>query len=130
MNMNVLIVDDSILTRKAIRRMIDMVDLQTDRIVEAGNGVEALKVLECQRIDLVLADLNMPVMDGIEMIYHMRGNEKTSHIPVVIVSTESSQTRIEKLLCDNVKYYLHKPFKPENFKTVIENAFGVHCHDD
>jgi len=77
----------------------------------------------------VLADLNMPVMDGIEMIYHMRGSDDTRHIPVVIVSTESSQTRIEKLLSDNVKNYLHKPFKPEDFKKVIENAIGAKSND-
>jgi len=129
MSMNVLIVDDSSLTRKAIRRIIDMLDLDTENILEAGNGARALEILGQTRVDLVLADLNMPVMDGIEMIYHMRGSEDTKGIPVVIVSTESSQTRIEKLLSDNVKDYLHKPFKPEDFKEVIENAIGAKSND-
>jgi len=129
MGMNVLIVDDSSLTRKAIRRIIEMLDLDTEHILEAGDGEEALGILGQNRVDLVLADLNMPVMDGIEMIYHMRGSDDTRHIPVVIVSTESSQTRIEKLLSDNVKNYLHKPFKPEDFKKVIENAIGAKSND-
>jgi len=129
MGMNVLIVDDSSLTRKAIMRIIDMLDLDTEHILEAGDGAEALGILGQNRVDLVLADLNMPVMDGIEMIYHMRGSDDTRHIPVVIVSTESSQTRLEKLLSDNVKDYLHKPFKPEDFKKVIENAIGAKSND-
>ena len=129
MGMNVLIVDDSSLTRKAIRRIIDVLDLDTEHILEAGDGAKALGILGQTRVDLVLADLNMPVMDGIEMIYHMRGSDDTRHIPVVIVSTESSQTRLEKLLSDNVKDYLHKPFKPEDFKKVIENAIGAKSND-
>jgi two-component system chemotaxis response regulator CheY len=125
MNMNILIVDDSTLTRKAIRRIIDMIGLDIDEILEAGNGSEAIDILSDHNIDLVLADLNMPVMDGFEMIYSMRGNEATKNIPVVIVSTESSATGIEKLLADGANDYLHKPFKPEQFKEVIERTVGV-----
>lgn len=125
MNMNILIVDDSTLTRKAIRRIIGMIGLDVDEILEAGNGSEAIDILSDHNIDLVLADLNMPVMDGFEMIYKMRGNEATKNIPVVIVSTESSATGIEKLLADGASDYLHKPFKPEQFKEVIERTVGV-----
>lgn len=125
MNLNILIVDDSTLTRKAIRRIIDMIGLGIDEIFEAGNGSEAIDILSDNRIDLVLADLNMPVMDGFEMIYKMRGDESTKDIPVVIISTESSATGIEKLLADIGSDYLHKPFKPEQFKEVIERTVGV-----
>lgn len=125
MGMNVLIVDDSALTRKAIRRIVDMIDLDTEQIFEAENGIEALKILNESQIKLVLADLNMPEMGGIEMIYHMRGNEATRDIPVVIVSTESSTTVIEGLLADGAKDYLHKPFTPEEFREVLTRAVGV-----
>ncbi|MGD8786190.1 MAG: response regulator [Phycisphaerales bacterium] len=125
MAMNILVVDDSSLTRKAIKRIISMLDLDVNEIVEAENGAKALKVLEETKIDLVLADLNMPEMGGIEMIYHMRGNEATKLIPVVVVSTESSTTRIEGLLADGAKAYLHKPFTPEDFKEVIMKTVGV-----
>ncbi len=125
MAMNILIVDDSALTRKAIRHTLDMIGLDVEHIYEAGNGSDAICVIEDEPIDLVLADLNMPVMDGFEMIYHMRGNEATRDIPVIIVSTESSVTGIEKLLSDGVKDYLHNPFKPEQFKEVIERTVGV-----
>jgi len=125
MGMNVLIVDDSTLTRKAIKRMIDMAGIGVEDILEAGDGLEALDILAARQVDIVLADLNMPHMDGIEMIYHMRGDEKTKSIPVVIVSTESSATRIEGLLADGVKNYLHKPFTPEKFKEMLTQTMGA-----
>jgi len=125
MGMNVLIVDDSSLTRKAIRRIVDMIGLDIEKVFEAENGVEALKILNESHIQLVLADLNMPEMGGIEMIYHMRGNEATRDIPVVIVSTESSTTVIEGLLADGAKDYLHKPFTPEEFREVLTRTVGV-----
>jgi two-component system, chemotaxis family, chemotaxis protein CheY len=123
--MNILIVDDSALTRKAIRRIVGMIGLDIENVFEAQNGVEALKILNETRIDLVLADLNMPEMGGIEMIYHIRGNEATRDIPVVIVSTESSTTVIEGLLADGAKDYLHKPFTPEEFREVLTRTVGV-----
>ncbi|MHC4425103.1 MAG: response regulator [Planctomycetota bacterium] len=125
MDMNVLIVDDSSLTRKAIRRIVNMIGLDVGQIFEAENGVEALKVLDETNIGMVLADLNMPEMGGIEMIYHMRGNEATRNIPVVILSTESSTTVIEGLLADGAKDYLHKPFTPEEFREVLTRTVGV-----
>jgi len=125
MALNILIVDDSSLTRKAIKRIIDMLGLDVGQILEAENGIEALKILEETKIDLVLADLNMPEMGGIEMIYHMRGNEATKNTPVIVVSTESSITRIEGLLANGAKAYLHKPFTPEEFKEVITQTVGV-----
>ncbi len=125
MAMTILIVDDSNLTRKAIRRIIDMTDLEVGEIFEAENGAKALETLEKEQIDLVLADLNMPEMGGIEMIYRMRGNDSTREIPVVVVSTESSTTRIEGLLSDGAKDYLHKPFTPEEFREVITKTVGV-----
>jgi two-component system chemotaxis response regulator CheY len=125
MAMNILIVDDSTLTRRAIRRIIDMVELDVSEVHEAQNGVEALRILEEKSIHLVLADLNMPEMGGIEMIYHMRGNEATRNIPVVVVSTESSTTRIEGLLADGAKDYLHKPFTPEELREAITRTVGV-----
>jgi len=124
MAIDILIVDDSSLTRKAIRRILDMIGLDIGQTREAENGKEALQILEQTPVDLVLADLNMPEMGGIEMIYRMRGNEATKDIPVVVVSTESSTTRIEGLLSDGAKDYLHKPFTPEELKAVITRTLG------
>ncbi len=126
MALNILIVDDSKLTRKAIRRIIGMLDLEVGELFEAGDGVEAIERINGPvKIDLVLADLNMPKMTGIEMIYELRGNEATRSIPVVIVSTESSTTRVEALLADGAADYLHKPFTPEQIRDVLQRTIGV-----
>jgi two-component system chemotaxis response regulator CheY len=119
MALNILVVDDSHLTRKAIKRIIGMTGLDVDKILEAENGVEALNVLDDTKVDLVLADLNMPEMGGIEMINKMKTDEATKTIPVVIVTTESSMTRIKELLEQGVKDYLHKPFAPEEFRQLF-----------
>lgn len=120
MALNILIVDDSALTRKKIRRIIEMVDFEVGRFFEAGNGAEALRILDESSADLVLADLNMPEMGGAEMIRRMRTNEATKSVPVVVVSTESNTTRVKELLVEGVKDYLHKPFTPEEFRATIQ----------
>ncbi len=124
MALNVLIVDDSVLTRKKIRRIIEMVDLEVGRFMEAGNGAEALKILDESGVDLVLADLNMPEMGGAEMVHRMRSNEATKSVPVVVVSTESKTTRVKELLAEGVKDYLHKPFTPEEFRDTIQTVWN------
>jgi two-component system chemotaxis response regulator CheY len=124
MALNVLIVDDSVLTRKKIRRIIEMVDLEVGQFMEAGNGVQALNILDGSEVDLVLADLNMPDMGGAEMIHRMRSNEATKLVPVVVVSTESKTTRVKELLAEGVKDYLHKPFTPEEFRDTIQNVWN------
>ncbi len=125
MALNILVVDDSSLTRKAIKRIIEMLGLDLGQIFEAESGKKALKILDETKVDLVLADLNMPEMGGIEMISHMRDNEAINDIPVVVISTESSTTRIEGLLANGAKAYLHKPFTPEEVKEVIIRTVGA-----
>jgi two-component system chemotaxis response regulator CheY len=124
MALNVLIVDDSSLTRKKIKRIIQMTGLDVEQLLDAGNGAEALNTLNKKNVDLVLADLNMPEMGGAEMIRHMKSVEGTKSIPVVVVSTESRTTRIKELLAEGVKDYLHKPFTPEEFKDIIQRLWS------
>ena len=124
MALNILIVDDSSLTRKKIKRIIEMVDLDVEQFLEAENGIEALKVLDKSSVNLVLADLNMPGMGGAEMIQRMKSDEATKSIPVVVVSTESKTTRIKELLVEGVKDYLHKPFTPEEFKEIMHTVLS------
>jgi two-component system chemotaxis response regulator CheY len=128
MAMNILIVDDSSLTRKAIRRIIGMIDIELGEILEAESGVSALKIMDEAKVGLVLADLNMPEMGGIEMIQRMKAAETTRSIPVVIISTESSMARIKELLAQGVRDYLHKPFAPEEFRNIISHTLGS-LHD-
>lgn len=96
-----------------------MVDVDIGRLFEAANGLEALEMLDKEKVDLVIADLNMPQMDGLEMIHHMKQTPLTSSIPVVVVSTESSTTRIKSLVVEGITDYLHKPFTPEEFRQIL-----------
>ena len=125
MSYNILIVDDSSLTRVAIKRIIDMVDIDAKNILEACNGVEALDVLSKNDVDLVLADLNMPEMGGVELIQKMKESDDLAHIPVIVVSTESSTTRVKDLIEDGIKDFLHKPFTPEEFRTILAKNLAV-----
>jgi len=121
---NILIVDDSSLTRKRIKRIIEMANLDVGQFLDAENGAEALRILEHSNIDLVLSDLNMPEMSGAEMVHRMKAAQTTNSIPVVVISTESKTARIKELLAEGVKDYLHKPFTPEEFKEVMENLWS------
>lgn len=122
---NILIVDDSVLTRTAIKRILGMIDIPVGRILEAADGLAALNLLDTEPVDLVLADLNMPQMSGIEMIHQMRQQKNRARVPVVMVTTESSSTRIKELLSEGVRDYLHKPFTPEEFRSVISRYLGA-----
>jgi two-component system, chemotaxis family, chemotaxis protein CheY len=124
MAFNILIVDDSEIIRSMIARTIGMTGVPIGGIYEAGNGRDALDVMDKNWIDLVLADLNMPVMDGAAMIETMRGDNILSRIPVVIVSAEGSETKKDNLLRHGVKGFVHKPFAPETIRGVIKNVLG------
>ena len=91
----------------------------------AGNGLDALKILEDDWIDLVLADLHMPEMTGIEMIEEMAKRDMMAGVPAIIISSDHSQTRIDELSEKGIKAYLKKPFKPEELRDAMEDALGV-----
>ena len=121
----ILIVDDSSIVRSVLKKTIGMAEVPTEEIFEAGDGNEALELLKQQQIDLILADLNMPGMNGSEMIEHILADEKTCHIPVVVISTEASTTRIDQLQARGVRKYLHKPFTPEVVRDVLFDVLGI-----
>jgi two-component system chemotaxis response regulator CheY len=102
-----------------VRKAIEMSGLDVGRIVEAANGNEALQAMEESWIDVVVADINMPVMTGAEMVEQMVARDFMATTPVIIVSSEKSAKRIEELKRLGVKAYLNKPFRPEQIKQVI-----------
>ncbi len=125
MNCNVLIVDDSPILRTAIRKVVRLAGVEDDRIHEAGNGKEALEVLETVWIDLVLLDLNMPVMNGEEFAGELRKNPDLADVAVVVVSTESNKDRLARMRQLGVMDVLHKPFEPEDLHRLIAKVLGV-----
>ena len=125
MNCNVLIVDDSPILRTAIRKVVRLAGIEDDRIHEAGNGQDALTVLDTVWIDLVLLDLNMPVMDGEEFARRLRANPELSDVAVVVVSTEANKDRLQRLRDLGVVDSLHKPFEPEDLRRLVDKVLGV-----
>lgn len=124
MALNVLIVDDSMMMRKLIIKALNLSGIPLGEIHQAGNGEEGLKHLNEQWIDLILVDMNMPVMNGEVMIERVRENPATASLPVIVVSTESSETRIESLQKKGAGF-VHKPFSPEKLRAIILDMTGV-----
>jgi two-component system chemotaxis response regulator CheY len=105
-------------------RTIGMTKLPVDGIVQAANGKDALEKLESNFVDIVFTDIHMPEMDGITLFQTMKGNAEYAEIPVVIISTEGSATRIAELMAMGIKGYLRKPFTPEKIRDVIIQTLG------
>jgi two-component system chemotaxis response regulator CheY len=126
MGLKVLIVDDSSVTRAMLIKTMKMIGLPLDEIHQAGNGREGLDLLETNTVDLAMIDINMPVMDGEEMIRTLRENPKWKSLPIIVISTEGSQTRIERFHQYGAEF-VHKPFAPEAVRTTIEELTGQ-CH--
>ncbi len=124
MSINVLVVDDSKITRSVIKKTIKIAGIDFNKIFEAENGKEALEVLGNEWIDLIFTDINMPIMGGAEMIEKLGDDGLLKTIPVIVVSTERSQTRIEQLQKCGVKAYVKKPFHPEEIKKIVDDIIG------
>ncbi|ACV67955.1 response regulator [Desulfohalobium retbaense] len=120
MGYEVLVVDDSMIIRSMVAKTLRMSGLKLGTILFATNGQEGLDQLRNNQVDIVFADINMPVMDGVEMVNAMAEEGFLERVPVVIVSTERSTTRIEALKAKGVNAYLQKPFMPEQFKETVD----------
>jgi two-component system chemotaxis response regulator CheY len=117
---NILIVEDSATTRALIRAVIE--DMGDFNIVEAGSGFEALKLLPTQEFNLVLTDVNMPDINGLELIHFIKSNPRYSHIPLIIVSTERSEEDKKRGIALGAMSYITKPFKAHELQEVVKQA--------
>lgn len=125
MALSVLVVDDNRLMRTMVARTVAMSSLPVGAVHQAGDGQAALSVMRRGRIDLVLLDLNMPVMDGEAFLTAVRADPALAHTQVVVVSTESSSGRVDRLRKLGAGF-VHKPFRPEELvKAVGELAGGA-----
>ena len=129
MAVNVLVVDDSGVMRSMIIKTIRLSGLQLGDIHEAANGREGLDVLQQNWIDLVIADINMPVMNGEDMINHMLEHPELKDIPIVVISTEGSKSRVERLQNKGARF-IHKPFTPEVIRDTVKDFLGDGVFDD
>ena len=122
---NILVIDDSETIRSIIVKILKLTKLEIGQIYEAGNGKEGLDCLKDNWIDLILSDLNMPVMSGIEMVSEMARDGLLKDIPVIVISTDGSVKRIEELKEKGIREYIRKPFTPESLSEVIDRVLGV-----
>jgi len=122
MGFRVLIVDDSPAMRAVVRRVLEMSGFALEECFEARHGGEALRIMLRHRVDLVLTDVNMPVMNGEQFLLRMREHDPFSHIPVLIVSTDASPKRRQRMSELGASGYLAKPFFPEALRTAIERV--------
>ena len=124
MSLNVLVVDDSAVMRSMIIRTLEMAGVDIGQVFQASNGEEALQQLDANWIDLALVDINMPVMNGEQLIEEVRRRSAIADLPIIVVSTEGSQTRIERLQQKGANF-IHKPFTPETIGQIVEGVTEV-----
>lgn len=114
--LDVLIVDDSAAIRKILQRVLAQADLQLGTVAEAGDGAEALRLMEGSGFGLVLSDINMPNMDGIEFLSKVKSDDRFKTVPVLMITTEGSQNKVMEAVQLGAAGYVRKPFTPEQIK--------------
>ena len=125
MNYRILIVDDSPLLRATARRAVLQAGADAALVREAGNGQEALARLQEEPADIVLLDLNMPVMDGFEFAEKKAQDPALAGVRVALVTTEGNPKRLARMTELGVERYLRKPFEPEELRALVEDLFGA-----
>lgn len=121
MAFKVLVVEDSSIMRSLISSTIE--EIPGTKAVEAKNGFEALRILPKDRYDLIITDINMPDINGLEIINFVKSNPNYKNIPIIIVTTEKGEEDIKKGLALGASEYITKPFKPEELRRVVESYF-------
>jgi two-component system chemotaxis response regulator CheY len=111
-----LIVDDSSVMRKIVERSLRLAGLDPLVVYEAGSGSEGLEVLKAQQVDLILSDINMPSMDGLEFLRQVRAQNLAPGVPVVMITTESSMECVQQAIQAGAQSYIRKPFTAEQVK--------------
>jgi len=123
----ILIVDDSSVMRKIVERSLRQAGLEPMVVLEAGNGIDGLEALRNQSVHLILSDINMPSMDGLEFLRQIRAQNLAPGVPVVMITTESSEEHVKQAILSGAKGYIRKPFTAEQVKErVLPLLAAVH----
>lgn len=130
MAFNVLIVDDSSTMRAVIKKTIKVSGFNVGQFLEAGDGEQALGVLKDEWVDLVLSDINMPNMNGLELIGKMHADEIMRTIPVVMVTTEAGDDKVKQSKALGAVGYIKKPFQPQDIKNTLCRIMGEEIVDE
>ncbi len=123
MALDILIVDDSAAIRKILQRVLMQAEIPLGNVFEAGDGREALASLEQNSVGLVLSDINMPNMDGLEFLRHMKADGANKDVPVVMVTTEGSKAKVMEAVELGAAGYVRKPFTAEQIKNKLAGLY-------
>ncbi len=124
MKINCLIVEDEQAIRLMLHKFLSKSDLDINTIFEAKNGKEGIEILTKEKIDLMFVDIYMPVMDGMEMLEHVRDHPNFKDIPVIVVSVENDEKRIEAIVRQGLGF-VHKPFTYNVLRQEIKKFGGI-----
>jgi two-component system chemotaxis response regulator CheY len=113
---NVLIVDDSAAIRKILQRVLSQADIPITQFFEAGDGCQALDILRVTKVGLILSDINMPKMDGLQFLAEVKAVEEWRSVPVVMITTEGSHAKVMEAVQLGASGYVRKPFTPDQIK--------------
>jgi two-component system, chemotaxis family, chemotaxis protein CheY len=114
--LDILIVDDSAAIRKILQRVLGQAEIPIGSVYEAGDGVAALEILKKQQVGLILSDINMPNMDGLQLLGHIRANEQWRKLPVIMITTEGAAAKVQEAVALGASGYVRKPFTAEQIK--------------
>ena len=126
--LNILIVDDSATMRMVIRRVVDLTEVPIGTIYEANNGLEAITILETCTVHAVFTDINMPVMNGHQLLLEIAQREKWNNILRIVISTDGSRLRQAEVKELNVNLYIQKPFRPEVVRNALSRIANADTH--
>lgn len=116
MPLDILIVDDSAAIRKILQRVLMQADLPLGKILEAGDGREAIEALKQQTVSLILSDINMPNMDGLQLLSELNASEQWKSVPVLMISTEASQAKVLEAVQLGARGFVRKPFTADQIR--------------
>jgi two-component system, chemotaxis family, chemotaxis protein CheY len=125
MSFNVLIVDDSNAMRAVIKKIVTISGFQMDVCLEASNGKEAMDVLSQSWVDVIISDINMPLVSGLDLLDQLRQHDTLKEIPVIMITTEGSVDRMQEAFNRGAKGFIKKPFLPEDIRKTLYKVIGV-----
>lgn len=116
----ILVVDDSAMMRKIVLRTLKMAEIEFEEVLEAGDGTEALALLRTHPVNLIMCDINMPNMTGLELLVQIKEEKLAAGVPIVMVTTEGSEPQVRQAILAGARGYIRKPFTLDHIKTNVK----------